>query len=319
MANQNFRNIRLGVFVVVGTALLITALYLIGNKQNLFGRSFRITARFKDVSGLMQGNNVRFAGIDVGTVESVDIENDSLVIVSMVIEKNVQRFIKKNAVATVGTDGLMGNKLVNINSAKDLAPVVEDGDELRSRAPVEMDQMMRTLDVTNENIKAITTNLRDITHRISSKNNLWNLLMDTLVAENLKTSVVNLRTMSGNGVTITGDLRWLVQKIRSGQGALGALITDTALSGNIRQTVVKLSRVSDTAAVISGDLAIITRNLKLGKGSLGILLTDTMLVHNLNKTILHIDTTSMSANEKMEALKLSWPFKKYYRKKAKGK
>src|SRR4051812_7579627 len=150
MAANTKRNIRLGIFVIAGTVLLIAALYLIGSKQNLFGNSFRLQARFYNVGGLMQGNNVRFAGIDVGTVEWVRIENDTVVLVSMLLDKDVQKFIRKNAVATVGTDGLMGNKLVNINSGGDLAPQVENGDEIRSRRPVEMDEMVRTLDVTNE-------------------------------------------------------------------------------------------------------------------------------------------------------------------------
>lgn len=116
MANETSKNIRVGLFVMIGTAFLIFALYLIGAKQNLFGSTFRLKAQFKNVNGLMAGNNVRFTGIDVGTVESVDILNDTTVNVTMVIEDKVQEFIKKNATAAVGTDGLMGNKLININA-----------------------------------------------------------------------------------------------------------------------------------------------------------------------------------------------------------
>ena len=90
-----------------------------GSKQNLFGSTFSISANFYNVNGLMQGNNVRYAGIDVGTVESITIINDTSVKVVMVIEKKIQPYIKKNALASIGTDGLMGNKLVNINSIKD--------------------------------------------------------------------------------------------------------------------------------------------------------------------------------------------------------
>lgn len=88
MANESRRNIRLGIFVISGTAFLIIALYLIGNKQNLFGSTFSVSARFYNVNGLMKGNNVRYAGIDVGTVESIEILNDTSVNVVMVLEKN---------------------------------------------------------------------------------------------------------------------------------------------------------------------------------------------------------------------------------------
>src|SRR5690349_12707063 len=126
MAKEVSKNIRLGVFVLLGTILLIAALYLIGNNHNLFGNTFRISAEFYNVNGLMPGNNVRFSGIDVGTVESVEIVSDSSVRVVMVIEQDIRKYIRKNAVASIGTDGLMGNKLVNINSSDEDAEPIEE-------------------------------------------------------------------------------------------------------------------------------------------------------------------------------------------------
>lgn len=307
-------NARLGIFVTIGTIMLVGALYLIGNKQNLFGSTFTVSAQFYNVNGLMKGNNVRFAGIDVGTVRSVEIVNDSVVDVEMIIEKNVQRFIKKNAVASVGTDGLMGNKLVNINSGEQVAPTIEEGDRLATRRPVEMDQMIRTLDVTNENIKVITGNLRNITDRINSKNSLWSLLMDTVVAENVKSSIVNIKLMSNQGLMVTGDLKDITRNIAKGKGSLGALITDTLLSGKINQVVVKLNKISDTAAILSGDLSSVVKKIKEGKGSMGVLLNDTMFVKNLNASVENIKNGSSGFNENMEALKHTWPLKKYFRK-----
>ena len=318
MAREDYRNIRLGSFIIIGTILLVTALYFIGNKQNLFGSTFKISAQFYNVNGLMRGNNVRFGGIDVGTVESVEIVSDSSMNVVMVIEKNVQQFIKKNAVASVGTDGLMGNKLVNINSGKDNSSIVEEGDVLQTLRPVEMDEMVRTLNVTNENMRAISSNLRTITDKVNSKNSLWSLLMDTVVAENVKSVVVNLKLMSNQGVMITGNLKGLTEDIKKGKGSIGALITDTLLSSKINQTVVKLEQFSDTAAIITGDISHIVAKLKRGEGSMGVLLNDTTLVHNLNKSVKNIETGAGNFNENMEALKHSWPFKKYYRKQKKS-
>lgn len=319
MAEEKTRNTKLGFFVLAGTLLLVTALYLIGSKQNLFGSTFRLKARFNNVNGLMQGNNVRFAGIDVGTVESVNIVSDTAVDVVMQIEKNVQAFIKKNAIAAVGTDGLMGNKLVNINSVKEAAPPVEENDALLTLKPIEMDEMVRTLDITNTNMQVITGNLRSITDKINSKGNLWNLLLDTIISENIKSSVVNIKAMSNQGLMVTGDLRDLLSGVKNGKGSIGALITDTLLSGKIRQTVVQLKMISDTAASITGNLAPLSRQLKQGKGNLGILMKDTMLVHNLNKGILSLDTGAIGFNQNMEALKHTWPLKKYFRKKMQSK
>ena len=215
MANEGDRNMRLGLFVTIGTALLIAALYFIGNKQNLFGSTFKISANFYNVSGLMTGNNVRFSGIDVGTVESVEIMNDSLVKVVMIIEKKIQPYLRKNAIANVGTDGLMGNKLININAGIKDSPLIEENDVLQTLRPIEMDDMVRTLNVTNENIKVISGNLRNITDKINSKNSLWNLLMDTVVAENVKSTIVNIKLMSNQSVQITGDLKLLTENIKT--------------------------------------------------------------------------------------------------------
>jgi phospholipid/cholesterol/gamma-HCH transport system substrate-binding protein len=301
----------------VSVAFLIAALYFIGNEQNLFGSTFKIKAGFVNVNGLMKGNNVRFGGIDVGTVESVEIINDSTVEVTMVLEKDIQGYIKKNAIASVGTDGLMGNKLVNIRATGRNAEPVSDGDILSTLHPVDVEEMVRTLNVTNENIKVITEDLKIITQKINSKNSLWNLLLDTLISENIKSSIVNIKMMSNQGVQITGDLRSLTGNIKNGKGSIGALITDTVLSGQIHQIVVKLNKLNDTTAVLSGDATEIIRSLKQGKGSLGVLLSDTTLVSNLNKSIENLKSGSGKFDENMEALKHTWPLKKYFRKKAK--
>lgn len=315
--SEGLKNIRLGLFVIAATILLITAFYFIGKKQNLFGDTFRISARFYNVNGLMQGNNVRYAGINVGTVESVEIVSDSAVEVIMLLEKKAQRFIKTNSLASVGTDGLMGNKLVNINSINEPAPNIGENSVLQTLRPIEMDEMVRTLNVTNENIKVISSNLRNITDKINSKNSLWNLLLDTVVAENVKSTVVNLKVMSNLGVLITGDLSGIMDGIKKGKGSLGALVTDTVLSSEISQTVVKLKRLSDTAAIITGDLSQLIKGIKQGKGTVGVLLNDTSLIYNLNKSMESVKSGAYNFNENMEAVKQSWPFKKYFRKKSK--
>jgi phospholipid/cholesterol/gamma-HCH transport system substrate-binding protein len=319
MANDTLKNIRLGVFVLVGTAFLIGSLYIIGNKQNLFGNTFRISAQFKNVNGLMVGNNVRYSGIDVGTVEAIEIVNDSSVNVVMVLEDNIRKYIKKNALAAIGTDGLMGNKLVNINSVRQVAPGVEEGDILLSVQPIEQDEMIRTLNSTNENMKAITGNLRTITERINSKNTLWSLLMDTNIASNVKASIVNIKIASNQSAILTGNIRNITENLKNGKGTLGALIVDTTIAGKLKQVVVRFEKVSDTMAIITGNVSQVVNGIQNGKGSVGILLKDTMFVHDLNESMNNINKGSVLLNEDLEALKHSWLFRKYFRKQEKLK
>src|SRR5690606_32869164 len=109
-------NVKLGLFVVAGLVFLITTLYMIGRNRNLFGTTFTIKASMNSVNGLTRGNNVRFKGIDVGTVKDIEIAGDSAVLVVMIIDEKIRPYIKQNSIASIGTDGLMGSKLININS-----------------------------------------------------------------------------------------------------------------------------------------------------------------------------------------------------------
>lgn len=317
MAKENSKNIRLGLFVLVGVGLLIFALYLIGAKQNLFGSTFRLKAQFHNVNGLMRGNNVRFTGIDIGTVESVEIINDSTVNVEMIIEDKVQQFIKKNSIAIVGTDGLMGNKLVNINTSPEDSPAVEDGDMLQTRSPIGTDEMMRTLNITNENVKDITNDLKQIVQKLNRPNTLWSILMDSVVADNLKQAVVNIKITGENAAVITGDLSRIVKDVKAGKGTIGALITDTTFSTQLHQSVVNIKLISDSLALVTGDLHYITSNVKNGKGAVGTLLMDTTFVGNLNKSMENIKSGTKGFDEDMEALKHNILLRRYFKKKAK--
>lgn len=317
MANTKSQNIRLGIFILIGTILLIIALYFIGSRQNLFGKTFVLKARFENVNGLMEGNNVRFSGIDVGTVKDVEIINDSTVEVTMIIEEKVRKFIKKNAVASVGTDGLMGNKLVNIIVMKGNFKSVEDGDELETVAPLDLADALTTLNATNKNLVSITDNLVDFTNQISEENTLWKLLSDSTVATDVKTAVMNLKNTSAQSLMIAKDLKKISNEIKNGKGMAGTLINDTTFSAQLENTIGKLEKFGDSLNMVSSDISAIVDDLKKGKGSAGKLLNDTTLIHQLTKSLVEIEKGAAGFEQNMEALKTSWPFKRYFKKKAK--
>ena len=166
MKKELNRNIRLGVIVLVGTLGMIAALYYVGSRQRLFGSTIRIHAAFYNVSGLRKGNSVRYAGIDVGTVDEIKIINDTSVEVIMAIDMDACRFIRKDAVAVIGTDGIMGNRIININSSFSKAERIKDGDKILTLRTVEMDVTLRTLNSTNQNLNAISADLRSISSKL---------------------------------------------------------------------------------------------------------------------------------------------------------
>jgi phospholipid/cholesterol/gamma-HCH transport system substrate-binding protein len=107
--------IRLGIFVAVGIALFAVAIFILGKQRNLFNPVLKITTTFYNVSGLKVGNNVRFSGINVGTVDRIDIINDSTVQVDMIIRKEINQFIKTDCLVSIGSEGIIGDRIVMIS------------------------------------------------------------------------------------------------------------------------------------------------------------------------------------------------------------
>ncbi len=152
MKKKSINAIKLGVFVLTGLTLLIFSLYLVGKNKSLFGTRFELKAHFKDVNGLLVGNNVRFSGIDVGSVLDIMILNDTVIEVTMNLNKDIKGFIRNNSVASIGTDGLIGNRVVNIEPMGGDKPFVKGGERLPSREEINTDQMLQTLNRTNQTV-----------------------------------------------------------------------------------------------------------------------------------------------------------------------
>lgn len=319
MKTKPIDNAKLGLFVLAGLMFLIFSLYMIGRNRNLFGSTFTIQASFQNVNGLTPGNNVRFSGIDVGTVREIIIESDTSILVTMVIDKKARQYIKKNSVASVGTDGLMGNQLININSVRENAEPVEEGDKIHAEQPIETDAMLRTLNTTNDNIAIITGDLRKITRKINNSNSLWQLLSDTLIAKELKQAAVNIRLAGQNASYAAHEVADLAKSIKQGQGLAGTLITDTALVSNLKGSLADIHEASEETAKAANDLGELLQGLKDGEGTAGALLSDTVVLHKLNQSLENIEEGTARFNENMEAMKHNFLFRRYFKKQEKLK
>ncbi len=178
----------------MGLLLFTAGIYLIGERRQLFSSTFRVKGIYKDVGGLQVGNNVRFSGINIGTVENIEIISDTSVRVDMVLEEDTRKFIKSDSKAIIGSDGLMGNKVVNIVPGTSAKPPINDNDLIQTAVPVSMDEILYQLKITTENSSAITGNLFAITQAIrSGKGTMGKLFMDTVFAENLDQAILNIR------------------------------------------------------------------------------------------------------------------------------
>ncbi|KAF2329873.1 MlaD family protein [Flavobacterium daemonense] len=186
---------KLGMFVSIGLLLFITAVYFIGKQKNLFGSTFHISSKFKTVSGLEVGNNVRFSGINIGTVEEIQIINDSSVIVSMVIKDEVRKFIKTDARAGIGSDGLMGDKVLTISPGVKSTKIIEDNGTIASIDGIEMNDIMKSVKKSVDNVGVISEELAIFSHSMNNGNGaLARLVRDDKMANSVSNTLSNLES-----------------------------------------------------------------------------------------------------------------------------
>lgn len=313
------RHIRLGIFVTAGVSFIILMLYMIGSNRNLFSSNFEISAVFNNVNGLMPGNNVRLSGIDVGTVRRIEITSDSSVEVYMIINKKMRKFIRKNSIASIGTDGLMGSKLVNINSANGASDIVNSGDVLGSLKPIESDEMLRTLNTTNLNLARITTDMRIITHKLNSSQSLWNILQDSIISENFRSSIEYLEETSKETKQAVMKINLILHSIYNGNGLLATVIHDSILSNQLKSTVSNLNKTTEKIHRSSNSLNTLTEKYSNSSGTINLLFMDTLFKNEIKSSVNHINSATEKIDEDLDALRKSFLLRRYFKKQSRIK
>lgn len=319
MRNKKLDNVTLGLFVMAGLSFLVLTLYMISANRNLLGSTFIIKAVVTNVNGLVPGNNVRFKGIDVGTVDDIELDSDTAIYVTLLIDDRYKKYIRKNAIATISSDGLMGNKLLNINSQPGAAALIEAGDVIQSLQPVETDEMLRTLNTTNQNLERITRNIFDITNKLNNSKSFWSILSDTGLTADLRHAVADLRKAGANTSAMTERVRDFALQLEQGDGLVQQLFTDSTLVLQWRTALQEVQNASHNTTAMMQDLRDVARRLKEGEGSAGLLLADTVMRNKLLNTATNLEQGTRSFNQNMDALKESVLLRKYFKKLEKEK
>lgn len=316
MAKQGENNIKLGVFVLAGLLTLIFALYLIGKNRNMFGSNFELKTRFSNLNGLIEGNNVLFSGIQAGTVKKIDIKNDTTIEVTLLIDNKIKPFIHKNALASIGTEGLMGDKIVNILPANGKSAIVEDDDLIATRKIISTDDMLQTLSKTNNNIAGISEGLKSTVSRINNSS-VWALLNDKKLSGNFRSTLDNIQAASRNASVLTRDLQTIIDRTKNGKGAAGALLTDTSISAGLKQAVLNVKLASQNACDLSLKLNNLVKDINGDMNSknsiLNVLMTDSATAKNLRQSIENVRKGTDGFNQNMEALKHNFLLKGYFK------
>jgi phospholipid/cholesterol/gamma-HCH transport system substrate-binding protein len=314
MEKTKSQKISLGLFVIIGLSIFILATYLIGDKQKMFGKTVRLKATFNNVNGLQLGNNVRYSGVNVGTVRNIKMIGDTSIRIDMIIDKNIFKHIKKDAVATIGSDGLVGSMVINILPGKGTALPVEPGDEIGSLNRIRTDDLLNTFSKTNKNAAQLTENLLRITNEINDGEGTIGLLInDKAMARDLKITVSYLKKSSKKTSESISNLNILIASLNNKDNVVG-ILKDTAVANSIRAIV---NNLDDTSVEINKAVTNVNKtilNIKDGKGALNYLSNDPVLVQRIDSTMINVNEASVRLNENLEALKHNFLFRRYFRK-----
>jgi phospholipid/cholesterol/gamma-HCH transport system substrate-binding protein len=315
MKKTSKETFNLGLFVIIGMVIFIVAIYFIGEQKNMFDKTFTISANFNNVNGLMQGNNVRYSGINVGTVKNINMINDSTINVELIINEKMVQHIKKDAIATIGSDGLVGNMIVNIIPGKGPAEPITQGDVIKSYSKIGTDEMLNTLNTTNENAALLTSKLLDIVNSINKgKGTLGMLIKDTLVANNVKLTLENLEHASLEANKTILSLNSKINKIDMKNSVAGVILNDTTEANKVRHIISNLETSSLEIHAVIANLNETITNLKEGDGAVNYLSNDPEFVKQIEESLKYIREGTEKFDENMEALKHNFLTRGYFRK-----
>lgn len=313
------QQIKLGAFVLVGLGLFLAAVFLIGSENNIFSRTFIIFAEFKNVEGLKEGDNVWLSGVKVGTVTDVRIASQGRVIVRLTLKDNQGDFIRKDAAASIGSDGLVGNKIVVLRPGMSSRPVSPE-DTISTSSPADTQELINIAKDVGENTRSLTTDLSVIAKRINEGQGVvGELLNDGALARELRQAVNYLTTTSNNTALASAELHKLFYELRRGDGLLPVLISDTAYAHTFKHALHNIEQVSANAAVVSNNLQTLATRMNDEDNAIGALLTDKDLAERLRSTVENTEQASEKLDENMEALQHNFLFRRYFRKQEKRK
>ncbi|MCE2502471.1 MAG: MCE family protein [Chlorobi bacterium] len=277
------RSLRVGLFFLIALVLLVLLVFVLGDRRNLFGNTFNITAQFENVEGLRSGAAVFISGIRVGSVDAVNLVADTTlkVRVKMTIEKKYHELITTSSVAAVGQIGLVGDKHVEISTPDVSAPIVAKGSEIKTNSPLAYTDILEEANQAVANTESITASLDTLFFRFRrGEGTLGKFLTDDAAYNELvgvgasaqelfdETTrrfaqlAVILRATAKNVDNITRESEQLIQDLGEGKGTVGALLYDRSLYDSLESLVETLNRTADNAGMAAREFGTNMRGLR---------------------------------------------------------
>jgi len=314
---ENKRSTIVGVFVLIGIIILFAGIFIMGSKQNRFAKTVHVSTTFNNVSGLKAGNNIWFSGVKVGTVKQINFKGLEEVEVLLNIEEKSREYIRKDAVAKLGTDGFIGNKLILIEGGSPDVPPIENGDRLTTAPSGGMDAMMETIELSGGNIVDITRDLKLLLERLNAgEGTVGAALNDQGMAADVRSMLHNLTITSENSVKATRSLIELTEKLNTEGTLVHDLVTDTLIYGSLKTTVAQLNGITQSANALVLNLQEATKKLEANDNAVGLLLNDPEMAERIRRTMENLESSAEKLDQNMEALQHNFLLRGYFRRQA---
>lgn len=314
------RSVIVGLFVVIGLVILLVGVLTIGSMKKVFSSNITVKTIFDDVNGLKAGNNIWYSGVKIGTVKSLRFLTNSQVEVMLNIEEKSQEFIRKNALAKVSTDGLIGNKIIVISGGTQKVPSIEDGDELAVAKVESTEEMLNVLSENNKNLLSITDAFKKISKNVlEGRGTVGMLLNDDRLYRDVDETLAGLKKAATNAQNLTASLAAYSTKLNQKGGLANDLATDTLIMHDVRATMFRLNETVASANAMVNNLKTVSADINSNsKSPIGVLLHDEATAANLKTTIQNLETSTSKLDENMLALRQNFLFRRYFKKKAKN-
>jgi phospholipid/cholesterol/gamma-HCH transport system substrate-binding protein len=250
----------LGIFLVGGLLLFGFGLFWIGDRRQLFEESIELNAEFTNISGLARGAKVRVSGLDAGEVLEIGIppNPDSRFRVRFRAVSDFMPILRMDSVASIQNDGLVGNKLLQVEAGTSASMPVTAGVTIPSREPIEVADLIArvsdTVKIANESVIDIRTGINDTVKTV-----LGLSLQTTEVIDDVSDQ---LARFANTGNAIGNDVRGMISDVRNGQGTVGRLINDDRLYQQLRASADESNQVIRNFKATSDDLRAISTDLK---------------------------------------------------------
>ncbi len=300
MNRSEKRTLKLGLLVAVGLVLFSMAIYYLGSQQNLFTSTMTIKSYFTNVSGLVEGNKVRYSGITVGYVSHIEIIGDTTILVEMSVDKKMSSFISTDSKAEISSDGLMGSQIVNIQPGTADAEKITDNEFIASQQPLNFQDVLREAQTAITEGQLIMGNILEISRKINNgEGDIARLLNDNSIT-------TKLNRAGDEVLAVTENTKEIVQKVNRGEGDLGRLINDTILTSEANRLIGNLSMISNTTDSITDELLQFSTELNEGNGLISRLVYDTQMANKIDTTLVNANRGIKKATEAAESVEKSW-------------